>query len=207
MENRQSKRIKLTDSYQESFDEAKQILLKHCSSINKDESSFNSYSFFNQGSHNILEELNNNTKLDNKYLEFMSRNTFPLKIKFMYLCIGNENSEIQLGQFVLIKLNEIIEKYKNYTYFFDIGIKYYGMGHVMLLSMVKNTGELFFRTDGGSNGYDREFKFLKFEHLNPLDSNYSSKIVSVKTALSIITSDKLNNVFEDMNFFNKLFIK
>lgn len=205
METR-SKRIKLMDSYEKSYDEVKQFLLDNCSSINNLYSSEEHPFFYSKGETSIEDQLKENTKLNNTYLDFMDKNNFNLKLKFLYLIINNENSEIQFKDFCFTKLKDMVDSSENYKYFIDIGFKYYGMGHVMVLSLIKETGELIFRTDGGSNGYERLYNYEFYKDLNPTKT-HSNKIVSYKTAMSIITSGRLNTIFEDIEWFHKIFIQ
>jgi len=95
----------------------------------------------------------------NKYIQKL-----PLglnkNIILIYQIFGNPNKEIYLGEWVLHSLKETIEHYEDYcknnqTNIFDIGYKYEGMGHVTAISCDLQTHLLFYRNDGGSNGYDR----------------------------------------------------
>ena len=66
----------------------------------------------------------------------------------------------------LNRYNELISL--NVIDVFDIGYKYEGMGHITMLSSDLKSHLLFYRPDGGSNGYDREY------NLNMLIQNGSS---------------------------------
>ena len=52
--------------------------------------------------------------------------------------------------------------------FIDLGTNYHGMGHFIVVSIIKETGDFFFRMDGGSNDYDRILNMYKFKNYNPL---------------------------------------
>ena len=78
----------------------------------------------------------------------------------IYKIFGNPNKEIYLGEWTIFSLKEAIEQYKDYcqngqTNVFNFAYKYMGMGHVQVLSCDLKSHLLFFRNDGGSNGYDR----------------------------------------------------
>jgi hypothetical protein len=59
-----------------------------------------------------------------------------------------------------MSLKECVNRYKDFcknkrTDVFDIGYRYLGMGYIEVVSCDLNTHLLFYRQDGGSNGYDR----------------------------------------------------
>ena len=98
--------------------------------------------------------------------------------KLLYEIVGNPEVEIYIGEWTLMSLNEALEKYKQYcsdgqSTIFDIGFRYLGMGHIEVLSCNLYNHLLFYRRDGGSNGWDREanykelieFKYQKYEYL------------------------------------------
>ena len=63
-----------------------------------------------------------------------------------------------------MSLNEALERYKvicakGQTNVFDIGYKYDGMGYINVLSCDLTNHLLFYRLDGGSNDYDRQYNF------------------------------------------------
>jgi len=84
--------------------------------------------------------------------------------KLFYEIVGNPSIEIYIGQWTIMSLNESLEKYKQYcsegqTNVFDIGFRYLGMGHIEVLSCNLYNHLLFYRRDGGSNGWDREANY------------------------------------------------
>jgi hypothetical protein len=95
-------------------------------------------------------------ELDEKYINFTQN--FPHELKILYKNIGLDREITFKTGFTLMSLKNIYERKDNFEKFIDIGLIYLGMGHVIVLSMFKNENEnkFFFRTDGGSNGYDRE---------------------------------------------------
>lgn len=205
----QSKRIKLMNSMMETHDKVKKFLFDNCSSINNIGTSLDSPFFNNRNERDITslqDEINASSKLNNKSVEFMNKNNFPLELKFIYLIINNEKSEIQFNKgFNFLKLEEIIENKDKYEKFIDIGIKYWGMGHILVLSLVKNTGELFFRTDGGSSDWDRGLNFSYYVSFNPLEE-YPEKIMSFSNVKYIITSDILETVYFGQEWFETNFV-
>lgn len=204
-----SNRIKLMNSMMETHDTAKQFLIDNCSSINNIGTSQMSPFYNNRSEAQITtlqEEINASSKLNNKSVEFINKHHFPLELKFIYLIINNEKSEIQLNKgFNFLKLEEIIENKDKYEHFIDIGIKYWGMGHILVLSLTKNTGELFFRTDGGSSGWDTGLNFSYYVSFNPI-KEYPKKIMSFSNVKYIVTSDLLENVYFGQEWFENTFV-
>jgi len=82
-------------------------------------------------------------------------------IKIIYQLLGDNNKEIYIGDWTIMSINEAITRYKNLcdhkqNKVFDIGYRYLGMGHIEMVSCDLDTHLLFYRPDGGSNGWDRE---------------------------------------------------
>lgn len=91
----------------------------------------------------------------------------------IYNILGSKNKELYLSEWTLMSINNALKRYDelcklNRKDIFDIGFKYEGMGHITVLSCDLNSHLLFYRPDGGSNGYDRE------DNLNNLINNGSS---------------------------------
>jgi hypothetical protein len=82
-------------------------------------------------------------------------------IKIIYQLLGDNNKEIYIGDWTIMSINEAVTRYKTLCEHkqdkvFDIGYCYLGMGHIEMVSCDLDTHLLFFRPDGGSNGWDRE---------------------------------------------------
>tara|TARA_B100001778_G_scaffold83857_1_gene68081 strand:+ start:106 stop:663 length:558 start_codon:yes stop_codon:yes gene_type:complete len=102
---------------------------------------------------NIHETLNKNIP------ESLNRN-----IKLIYNILGEDNIEIYLNEWTIMSINKALERYNvlcnnGRSDIFDIGFKYEGLGYITVLSCDLNNHLLFYRLDGGSNGYDREYNF------------------------------------------------
>ena len=83
-------------------------------------------------------------------------------IKMMYKIIGNPQTEEYVNDWTFISLNQTLQVYNDrcnngQKLVFDIGYMYIGMGHIKVLSCDLNTGELFYRIDGGGDDYVREY--------------------------------------------------
>ena len=85
-------------------------------------------------------------------------------IKNIYQILGDTKKEIYIHNWTILSLDKALENYNlycshNQSKIFDIAYTYMGMGHVKVLSCDLDTHLLFFRPDGGSNGYDRDDNF------------------------------------------------
>ena len=86
--------------------------------------------------------------------------TLNHNITQLYTLLNQPYREIYIGEWTIMSLSQSLEWYKDYcskgqTSVFNIGYKYLGMGHVIALACDLNTHRLFYRKDGGANGYDR----------------------------------------------------
>jgi hypothetical protein len=122
------------------YDSTKQPFFISDSSQNKFTINFQSLS-----NYNIPESLNRN-------------------IILIYKILGDPDKEIYIGEWTILSLNKALSIYQEFCNngqknVFDIGYRYLGMGHVEVISCDLNTHLLFYRRDGGSNGYDREINF------------------------------------------------
>ena len=109
----------------------------------------------------------NNLFVDAQIPEGLNNN-----IKMLYQILGHQKREIYYGPWTIMSLNEALERYKilcakGQTNVFDIGYKYGGMGYIDVLSCDLSNHLLFYRLDGGSNDYDRQY------NLNELIKNGS----------------------------------
>ena len=92
-------------------------------------------------------------------------------IKILYNMIDSDR-ETYLGEWTIMSLKQSLKIYKDYCSegqknVFDIAYRYRGMGHIEVLSCNLYNHLLFYRPDGGSNGYDRIYnheKVIKFDY-------------------------------------------
>ena len=101
----------------------------------------------------------NNLFVDAQIPEGLNNN-----IKIIYQILRHQKKEIYYGPWTIMSLNEALERYKvicakGQTNVFDIGYKYDGMGYINVLSCDLTNHLLFYRLDGGSNDYDRQFNY------------------------------------------------
>ena len=100
-------------------------------------------------------------------IEFKENNLFEKipdglnrNIILIYKIFGNPKKEIYLSNWTIMSLEEALKQYEEYCKngqenIFNIGYRYLGMGHIEVISCDLNSHLLFYRPDGGSNGYDR----------------------------------------------------
>ena len=103
-----------------------------------------------------------NTPEVNKILEEV-----PIQnsLKLLYQIIGDD-VEMYFSQWTLLALTKVKQQYKikvenSQSRAIDFAIAYAGMGHVVVCSYDPETSKIYYRHDGGSNGYecDDHFKF------------------------------------------------
>jgi hypothetical protein len=80
---------------------------------------------------------------------------------FTYVLSGSPNRAITIREWTLYSLNQTIKNIMQLTEenstitWTNIGHRYMGLGHVEVLRMDIESGDLFIQPDGGSNGYER----------------------------------------------------
>lgn len=144
-----------------------------------------------------LQEKANLTQDEKNFLE----NHIELKLRLLYTLLG---SKVQgsVNNFSFLSLEDIIDRYKNYPNFYDIGLLPAGMGHVVCLSYWPNDsenptkgGEYFFRSDGGSNGWEREGNYQYYSR-----SEFKTTCNTFSDLQEVInTVTKLDNVIDFWN--------
>ena len=92
---------------------------------------------------------------------------FPLGLRILYFNLKN-NDESNINGFTFFKLDQISERKHNYDKFFDIGLQYVGMGHVLVLSYCPSNKKFFARMDGGGNDYEREQNYKYYKTYDPI---------------------------------------
>ena len=92
----------------------------------------------------------------------------PIQLKNMYKIISNPNIEYYFGEWILMSLKKLKDRVdlmlqEGNLSVIDFGMRYCGMGHCVICSYDSTDGKIFFRRDGGSNGYERvdNWNFIK----------------------------------------------
>lgn len=174
-----SKRMKLLHDETKDFLKENTQLTK---STSEDYVSVRDTIFFQNSTTHLFEE--GNTPLTRKYISFMNRYKFPMKLKLFWIILGNSDDEIKSNGFTLMSLYQIKKDKDKYPGFIDIGIKYMGMGHITVLSLDKETGKPFIRSDGGSNGYDREEYWKYYKNKNP-NVDFYDKFLTIEQVFKL----------------------
>lgn len=81
-------------------------------------------------------------------------------VKLIFELLGDAEREIYIGEWTIMSLKQCMERYNEFCKegqkdVFDIGYRYMGLGHIEMISCDLKSHLLFYRPDGGSNGYDR----------------------------------------------------
>jgi hypothetical protein len=133
--------------------------------------------FFRKDSNTIVFQQYNNLFVNAQIPEGLNNN-----IKIIYQILRHQKREIYYGPWTIMSLNEALERYKvicakGQTNVFDIGYKYDGMGYIIVLSCDLTNHLLFYRPDGGSNDYDRQYNFNELikNGSEPYEKFYFSK--------------------------------
>lgn len=148
--------------------------------------------FFQNSATHQFEE--GNTPLPKKYITFMNKYKFPTKLKLFWIILGNPDDEIKGTGFTLMSLKQIAHDKDKYSGFIDIGVKYMGMGHIIVLFIDKETGQLFIRCDGGSNGYDREAYWKYYQDKKP-SIDFSNKVLTIEQVFELIKTYDINEFY------------
>lgn len=120
----------------------------------------------------------------------------------IYNLLGDPEREIYLGDWTLMSVKNAIDRYNELCKLdrkdvFDIGYKYMGMGHIQMISCDLNSHLLFYRPDGGSNGYDRQDNLDK---LIKNGANDYKKIYFSDWFYKININNNENNIEYDKNY-------
>jgi hypothetical protein len=129
-------------------------VLKQCKISNPNHIS-SDIAFFSQDINPSDFITNNNSTTKYNIPDRLNRN-----IKLIYELLGDPQREIYIGEWTIMSLQESTNRYKHFCEngqkdIFDIGYRYIGMGHINVISCDLKSHLLFYRPDGGSNGYER----------------------------------------------------
>uniref|UniRef100_A0A6C0AXI4 Uncharacterized protein n=1 Tax=viral metagenome TaxID=1070528 RepID=A0A6C0AXI4_9ZZZZ len=117
-------------------------------------------------------------------------NALSEEIKNFYRKIKSSTQEIYIKNWQLFSIDNILklkEMYiKDNINITDIGLKYEGMGHCKVAFIDPKSNMIYYRHDGGSNGYDREHNYNKLKN-NYLSINNSG--ITFYTFLQQINQD------------------
>jgi len=140
-------------------------------------------------------------KLQQKHKEFLNdeTNNIPHFLKIMFEFVGDPDLRISFERFSFYSLNEIMNNAGAIPNIIDIGNQYAGMGHFVALTINKLNKKLFFRREGGSNGYEQCGYYNYYvqyctEDMNRFENNFKTMDEIIK----IISEKKIDFCNEDM---------
>ena len=122
-------------------------------------------SFFKQNEDKLLKINNVNIDFkDNKTSILIEDNNIPEPLSKIYKIIGNPSREYYINNWNILSLNNVIKIYnekklKNQKNIIDFSILNMGMGHCIVCALDPRDKKIFFRHDGGSNGWEREHNY------------------------------------------------
>jgi hypothetical protein len=105
---------------------------------------------------------------------FSKNNNIPSDMTRLYLLMGETDREmVYRKKFTLFSVKEMQANVALYesagqSGICDVGLTYYGMGHVILLTLSRVDGTFFFRIDGGANGWEQEARWRTIINLDPV---------------------------------------
>ena len=122
----------------------------------------------------------------NKILEKFPN--MPYELRCIYKVIGNPFVEYYFGRWALRSLKHVEERFNlmkeaNNSRIIDFAINYCGMGHCVVCSYDSKDGRIFYRRDGGSNGWDRKYNWEFISKYIPEDDkkhNFMTWIQDIK---------------------------
>lgn len=119
----------------------------------------------------------------------------PDEIKKFYIEIGTTLQEIYLREWTFLSLQNIIKMVENYKKddieSIDFAYKYLGMGHVKVAFYDPKNKSIFYRNDGGSNGYDRNDNYKNLVNFNNSSDLNKYSGITFDTFLFEIVGKKL----------------
>lgn len=105
----------------------------------------------------------------NKFLNYI---TVPKGLKELFQIIGATDVEFYWDKWTLFSMDQIearFEVYRKHEQFrvIDFAQAYLGMGHVVVVAFDPADLTIFFRRDGGSNGWDRDCNWNRIKNYTP----------------------------------------
>tara|TARA_Y100000591_G_C21756227_1_gene657522 strand:+ start:113 stop:712 length:600 start_codon:yes stop_codon:yes gene_type:complete len=135
-----------------------------------------------------------NTALQN----LVETTNLPPLLYHIYDILDSTKREFSFNTFHFFSLNEIVQRHtamqqlrqKNIC---DLACKYYGMGHILVLSWSQEIDCFLLRRDGGSNDYDRQDN-LKFITEYNVSDTQDNKRIPVDNLFPLLTHKKLEDL-------------
>ena len=126
----------------------------------------------------------------NKFLDYIP---VPPNLSELFKIIGTTDVEFYWDKWTLFSMDKIAERFEIYKKngqlrVIDFAQAYLGMGHVIVAAIDPKELTIFFRRDGGSNGWDREINWTNIKNYTPEPSdthNFSVWLELVKSKTKI----------------------
>ena len=96
---------------------------------------------------------------------YISELQLPASLAALYRLIGNPKQEYIFNHWILMSLDFVRDRTRhlrtehNQGDVVDFAFCYAGMGHAVVCSYAPSLGQVFYRVDGGPNGYERDDAF------------------------------------------------
>ena len=134
--------------------------------------------FFRQAPNNDLSINNTLSIIENNNVDII--NEFKIlglekNINDFFLDHEAYNKEIYINKYTFFSIKKILDLYEcykndNINNIIDIGFIYQGMGWIKVIYYNTKFNKLFFRTDGGSNNWDRSNNYNIMKNLSNIDN-------------------------------------
>lgn len=99
----------------------------------------------------------------------------PPRVRALYEAIGDPSREHVFNHWRLMALDFVREQVRHLKRehgqeeVVDFAASYAGMGHAVVCGYAPRLGKVFYRADGGSNGYERELNYKRLVSYRPHD--------------------------------------
>lgn len=148
---------------------------------------FRKFADTDESNHTCDSIIDNNLDIINIFTKI----NLPKEITNFYINNNAIDKELYIKEWTLFSINKIIDMYDNHNKdniinIVDLGFKYLGMGWIKVAFYNLKLNKIYYRHDGGSNGYDR---LDNYDKLKKYSKDYNSY-----TTLSI------NNNINGINF-------
>lgn len=98
----------------------------------------------------------------------------------------------------ILSLSEIVSNYDTINSnecWYDVAIRYAGMGHFYVLALLKKYNKCFFRIQGGANGWDRLTNMQRFIDHDPFSER--DKLFSIEQGINILNNSEINQFLHE----------
>lgn len=104
--------------------------------------------------------------------QFQQQHSLPPILYFIYRLLGNSKREISIHNCNMFHFQALLDRHQFYLenlqpHILDLGTFYLGMGHIGVITLIKDTGKLFCRHDGGANEFERKDRLKSTLQLKP----------------------------------------